>query len=366
MNPTAPRSALDATPRDCIAPRLQPHMDLTAVYAAADKAQAAEEGDRLVRSADLWGRAATAAQELRQTDCLVVAYLRCLQCHALMQAALMELCSTEVEKVHAQVFIEQGLSHLPAIFATVERRMAAGTLGPGTCREYELRFFEHNCLRNLAPDLIGTTEGLTVAKKHAEFLGQDVVLYAGCFSMYCLKLMVSIPCYETLFTPDAPERCAFVVRALDTALEHGMRGRWISLHTWLLDMAEDELHTFTLVGQLFAEEGQALLSATRRLSDHATREHSMKTQNDHDTMRELEESLAVAARSESRRTCALPGCSARELHVKHFKACAACRIPVYCSKEHQTADWPAHKAACKAARKADAAQQQQQPQPQKQ
>ena len=51
------------------------------------------------------------------------------------------------------------------------------------------------------------------------------------------------------------------------------------------------------------------------------------------------------------RSCALASCDAREAHPQHFKACAACRQVVYCSREHQLADWPQHKAACKAARK---------------
>ena len=33
---------------------------------------------------------------------------------------------------------------------------------------------------------------------------------------------------------------------------------------------------------------------------------------------------------------------------------ASCRGVVYCCREHQVSDWPAHKAACKAARKAAA------------
>jgi hypothetical protein len=50
--------------------------------------------------------------------------------------------------------------------------------------------------------------------------------------------------------------------------------------------------------------------------------------------------------------CALVGCAARESHASHFKRCGACRAVVYCCREHQVADWPSHKAACKAARKA--------------
>jgi hypothetical protein len=65
-------------------------------------------------------------------------------------------------------------------------------------------------------------------------------------------------------------------------------------------------------------------------------------------------SLAAAAADSAMRRlleCALAGCGAHEVHVAQFKRCAACKGIVYCCKEHQLADWPAHKAACKAARK---------------
>jgi hypothetical protein len=64
---------------------------------------------------------------------------------------------------------------------------------------------------------------------------------------------------------------------------------------------------------------------------------------------------AAAAAAPGLQCCALESCGAREAHPAHFKSCAACRGPVYCSKEHQTEHWPSHKAACKAARKAAAA-----------
>ena len=54
------------------------------------------------------------------------------------------------------------------------------------------------------------------------------------------------------------------------------------------------------------------------------------------------------------RSCALASCGAKEAHPSHFKSCAACKAVVYCCKEHQTEHWPSHKAACKAARKAQA------------
>ena len=58
------------------------------------------------------------------------------------------------------------------------------------------------------------------------------------------------------------------------------------------------------------------------------------------------------------RFCALAGCGAKEAHPAHFKSCSACCTVVYCCQEHNVEDWPAHKAACKAARKAKVAAQQ--------
>jgi hypothetical protein len=62
----------------------------------------------------------------------------------------------------------------------------------------------------------------------------------------------------------------------------------------------------------------------------------------------------AACAPERLRCCALASCGAKEAHVKHFSHCVACKTVVYCSKEHQVADWARHKAPCKAARKAAA------------
>ena len=66
--------------------------------------------------------------------------------------------------------------------------------------------------------------------------------------------------------------------------------------------------------------------------------------------------LQSSVSAPDRRTCALDGCGAREAHPAHFKSCAACRAVVYCCREHQVEGWPSHKKACKAARKAAAAE----------
>ncbi len=63
-------------------------------------------------------------------------------------------------------------------------------------------------------------------------------------------------------------------------------------------------------------------------------------------------SAAATAAARGLHFCALPTCGAQEVHASQFKRCSACLGVVYCCKEHQVQDWPAHKAACRTARKA--------------
>ena len=67
-------------------------------------------------------------------------------------------------------------------------------------------------------------------------------------------------------------------------------------------------------------------------------------------LRNLDAARAAADAAATLRTCALASCGAREAHAAHFKVCSGCRRAAYCCREHQAADWRAHKAACKAAR----------------
>jgi len=57
---------------------------------------------------------------------------------------------------------------------------------------------------------------------------------------------------------------------------------------------------------------------------------------------------AAATAPKLLRCCALASCDAKEAHVWHFNRCAICKVVAYCCKEHQRTDWPAHKATCEA------------------
>ena len=48
------------------------------------------------------------------------------------------------------------------------------------------------------------------------------------------------------------------------------------------------------------------------------------------------------------RECAWPSCDKVERTVREFKQCSGCRSVWYCSPEHHTLDWGAHKNVCRA------------------
>jgi hypothetical protein len=64
------------------------------------------------------------------------------------------------------------------------------------------------------------------------------------------------------------------------------------------------------------------------------------------------DSAAATAAARGLRVCALHACGAQEVHASQYKRCSACSGVVYCCKEHLVQGWPAHKAACRVARKA--------------
>ena len=47
------------------------------------------------------------------------------------------------------------------------------------------------------------------------------------------------------------------------------------------------------------------------------------------------------------RQCAWPSCDKVERTVREFKQCSGCRSVWYCSPEHHTLDWGAHKKDCR-------------------
>jgi len=101
-----------------------------------------------------------------------------------------------------------------------------------------------------------------------------------------------------------------------------------------------------------AERLAEALKLLRLHSEVSADQHAQNLQHANEIFAKTASARAAASAPELLRCCALASCGAKEAHEKHFSRCAACKAVVYCSKTCQLADWPAHKKACKAARKA--------------
>jgi hypothetical protein len=168
---------------------------------------------------------------------------------------------------------------------------------------------------------------------------------------------------------DSEEGTALLALALDTLVEGGT-----SEYSAVLTCSTAELMCFentcgTLVRGLFydALEDAGIAQRARACGvDRAALRELLKRYaatpdilaGEHEMMAAaLEAEVASRLRRQSGqlRTCGRTACGAVEVRAGQFKLCGACRGAVYCGADCQTADWPSHKAACKAARKAQAA-----------
>ena len=125
-----------------------------------------------------------------------------------------------------------------------------------------------------------------------------------------------------------------------------------------MDYALAKVMRFSLGNELFcsnldSEVVSLLAEAWRRVeSSGAVASRVLEGEDDTTvTISAGHEAAAAEGAVRGLHACALAGCTAKEVHVSQFKKCGACMQAAYCCREHQLADWPAHKAACKAARK---------------
>jgi hypothetical protein len=179
------------------------------------------------------------------------------------------------------------------------------------------------------------------------------MLTAGVALHFCAR---AASCAQTLNLPEASAvACSvFVERAFDmiqlrtggaTVLEAGL------LHN-AQNVIEEERRFCATSG---SESHARILAAWRRLQSSGVLQRPGIQQGVSLVMADdtrVAANAAATAAAQGLRVCALHTCGAQEVHASNFKRCSACSGVVYCCKEHQVQDWPAHKAACRAARKA--------------
>ena len=320
------------------------------VQALHDKAEELADKGHLLRAAENFGRATEAARALG-ADNLVMLLLQLRRGNMLGSLVTARDAATVDPRILAAHRAEFIALHAGVVQA-LERRRLAGTLEDGKCAAAEEAWRSSEIQH-----LTGCTAA--VANSLAGLVGYDKFMQAATISSNVLARarLFAAECSSAQFLSFA-QHVVHAVELMQQPRRHGDRA------TDMEAMFTDKFrHAVAAAGVngLDARPLQLLTGAWKRLlrSGVLTARHveeviwSMASEQ-----REFSAAIQSSLTAPGLRSCALPGCGAKEAHPTHFKSCAACRAVVYCCREHQVAGWPSHKKACKAARKAAEAEEQ--------
>ena len=321
------------------------------------KAKDLEDKGHLLRSAEIYSRAAEAARALG-LDNLVVADMQRRQAHVLLNYAMAVDNSTAEARSVVASHRTECVSLLSTVVAALERRRMAGTLLEGKCTATEEAWSAAECT--------GAGFSADEAARLAKLYGYNTFLGTA-YSIVNLLLnawFFAAECSATQFEAFA-QRVVHATDLMQQPRSHGTTALYAEVQfsenfssVCVADAASGL--PYLLHRGLDARLVQLLTDVWQRLQRSGVLEarcilDECRRQQVSTDCEKNEAAVRAALSAPGLRSCALVGCGAREAHPKHFKRCSACQAVVYCSKEHQLEAWPAHKAACKAARKAAAA-----------
>ena len=290
-------------------------------------------------------------------DNLVALHLQLERCKFLLSQATRtdRLCGADNDT--CRLFVSAASSAMLPVVAALSRHMDAGTLQPGRCAPLEEAWFIAFVV-NHEPEEVRAAATVQYAA-----YGLLVGLTAVYVAAHTILMMVL---HEKIFGSTVAEMLPLVVRALDTVYKpRPSESEALVQETMLVRsmLKFQTCGTFEHVAVTYpaCSSGiQQIREAWARVQASGVLERRGLIGACADltrTMQAREGILDVQDERQARRglrSCGLASCGAKEAHVDHFKRCSACKTVVYCCREHQLEHWPAHKAACKAARKAAA------------
>jgi hypothetical protein len=320
--------------------------ELAAITALDNKACELTRKDHHARCTEKRAAALAAAQALGFEDCLISASLQT----SLVNAWVTEALAPGAAEADTRIGMERATLLLrDVLLPTLQRRKAAGTLFAGACRSMEVAWCEAK-LRHRAKIGAGLHAGHDASAViwKSLFIGYEAYLFTAVVS---LIVAAAAPTVHNL------ELVQFAVTAVDLMMQPRDHGNeYLVAEVTLVYQLQHKLSMFLL---LDARVSLLLIDACERINGSGIlRERGLDQAamelNNEEADAESAPEPAWGGDVDELRSCALEGCGAREAHPQLFKRCGGCKAVVYCCKEHQVADWPAHKAACKAARKAAA------------
>ena len=328
--------------------------DLSRVLALAHKGTELTQKGHDARAAEKYRLAAEEAEKaLPVPDCLVACELRHEQLHSLLHHAT---ASPETPADADDALREACLRLLPSVMAVLNRRKAAGTLLPGSCRPAEEAY--HKVVRQHDLELQGITQASAARWESVlpPYVGFETFLRVASCLGFVLNNMDTLMLKRAFVLSDEQKHAGYLFLA--SALDLMTRPR--PFHSWLAGEPALVYQLRILIPKISSMDEPAtkkLRAAWRRvLRSGVLRARGID--KGIDAQDQCEQRLLSATDAEIAagllQQCALAGCAASEAHASHFKRCGACRAVCYCCREHQVEDWPSHKAACKATREAAA------------
>jgi hypothetical protein len=328
--------------------------DLKSVLALEHKGDELRLKGHFARATEKFRLAAEEAEKaLLFPDSLVPCALRVLQ----LDALLSYITASAAKPADADDALREAYVRLlPSVVAVLERRKAAGTLLPGSCRPVEEAYQMAAVRHNL--ELQGCTQALaaSVAAVLAPYVGVETYIRAAASVAFMLNNMNTLTLKRAFVLSDEQKHAAFlfVASAVDLMTQPRDLDSWLAGEPELVRILREMIPKVSDTDEPAIKK---LCAAWRRvLRSGLLRAHGMNEGIDESLQRTLRVRAAAKADLAAGRLqqCALAGCAARESHASQFKRCGACRNVCYCCREHQVEDWLSHKAACKAARKAKA------------
>ena len=318
------------------APPPPPPEEVSAFFTLVVKVAAAAALSRHARCAELCHEAAKHSERLWGNNSLVVADLRVGEAIALREIARASTSLSEQEALMRNAWAILGPIH-----ALLLRRLADNTLLPGTIKEEEVMYHArlqaflrkaHNAF--VLPKAVLRGQGVV--------LGYDLVKAASITLAFLSVLQGAAPSRESaqsivLTALDAIPRTAtaqFIAAnegALVTTIETHMKPQPQNFEPSFYAAVLRKWGSSAVVNVLRA---RGVLQIGVAAHQGSLAEHEVRQRADIEKI--------------GLRECALPACDKVERTVREFKQCSGCRSVWYCSPEHHTLHWGAHKNVCRA------------------
>ena len=323
--------------------------DIIARVDALDKkADELREKGHLLRAAENFGRAAEAACALGK-DNLVALYMQMLRAGLLSGHVLNTFRASTADPRFLATLLAECMTLRVGAVEALERRRLAGTLLEGKCTAAEEAWYA------LLLQRLNSRFSAAEAASFAALVGYETYLEAASSA---LDVLLCAPWYAADCSGAQlqffAQHVVHAVELMQQPRRHGDEG--LGSESKFTNMLRG-IGALAAASRLDARLVQQLADALQRLErsgvlqprriDEGIRKNAFRNRAE-----AQHAAVTKSLTAPGLRRCALPGCCAKEAHPAHFKSCAACRTVVYCCREHQVTGWPAHKKACKAARKA--------------